>query len=123
MVRSLYDSGAGPSILDYEFVKNQQWDSYMTSTENVDKKTFRGFQGGIAAEAEGCLTLNVMIGSRTCRATFFVFKHVTDELCILGQNLTSKFPFDYQWEGQEKSLVLPQNAHLGPRLSSGGLGT
>ena len=96
-VRSLYDSGAGPSLIDYEFVQKQNWQHLIERTAD-STRSLRGFMDHVTTEAEGHIEFQVQVGDRSHRAKFIVCRDLAEELCILGQTVTGNFPYDYQWD-------------------------
>ena len=116
-VRSLYDSGAGPSLVDFEFVQKQGWQHLIE--RNADSmRPLKGFLDNIITEAEGHIEIQVKVGDRTHRATFIVCRDLAEELCILGQTVAGLFPYDYQWDSKlvvdrEKKEALPCYSKIG----------
>ena len=58
----------------------------------------KGLYNDQSLQIDGKISLRMRLGSQVKRVEFFTCKSMTDEICIMGQTVTSLFPYDYRWD-------------------------
>ena len=99
-IKALLDSGAGPSVIDVETLRDLRFDQYM----DIGESELYGLSHE-PVKVIGSLKLLVDLGdNQTIEHTFEVFSE-TEPTCILGRNFLKKFgTTEFDWSKNQVRL-------------------